>query len=367
MKVGDSPETHPPPSPPCVHGGGKLADRLRRLIASQGPIPVSDYMGLANAHYYATRDPFGAAGDFVTAPEISQMFGELIGLALADVWTRAGRPEGVRYVELGPGRGTLAADAIRAMRAAGLDPDVHLIETSPVLRTAQAKRVPDAEWHDGLTTLPGGGPILAVANEFFDALPVRQLVATPNGWRERRVAVEDERFVPVAGPPVPDGAIPSHLRAGPAGTVLETSPASLACVRQLAQRMIMHGGAALIVDYGHDRLSSGETLQAVRMHDYADPWIEPGEADLTAHVDFESLGAAAAEAGARMHGPVAQGQWLMALGIDARAGALARAAPERVETIRAERDRLVMPEEMGRLFRVLGLTAPAWPELEGFQ
>ena len=155
-----------------------LTDRLRRLIASQGPIPVSDYMALANSHYYATRDPLGAAGDFTTAPEISQMFGELIGLALADLWRRAGRPEGALYVELGPGRGTLAADALRAMRSAGLDPGVHFVETSPVLRAAQAQRVPAAAWHDDLTTLPDGGPILAVANEFFDALPIRQLIAT---------------------------------------------------------------------------------------------------------------------------------------------------------------------------------------------
>lgn len=324
-------------------------------------------MGLANAHYYASRDPLGAAGDFVTAPEISQMFGELVGLALADLWVRAGRPGGVRYVELGPGRGTLAADALRAMRSAGLEPAVHFVESSPVLRAAQAKRIPGAEWHDDLATLPEDGPILAVANEFFDALPVRQLIAAPNGWRERRVAVEDGRFVPVAGPPVPDGAIPAHLRAAPAGTVLEASPASLAWVRRLAQCIIMQGGAALIVDYGHDRLRAGETLQAVRMHEYADPWMEPGEADLTAHVDFESLGAAAAETGARVHGPVAQGEWLSRLGIDARAAALAASAPDRKDELLRARNRLVSTEEMGRLFRVMGLSAPGWPAPEGLR
>jgi len=324
-------------------------------------------MGLANAHYYATRDPLGAAGDFVTAPEISQMFGELIGLALADLWDRADRPEGVRYVELGPGRATLAADALRAMRAAGLEPSVHFVETSPVLRAAQAKRVPDAEWHDDLGALPDDGPILAVANEFFDALPVHQLIATPNGWRERRVAAEGERFVPVAGPPVPDGAIPAHIRAAPAGTVLETSPASLAYARLLGRRMNMHGGAALIVDYGHDRLCAGETLQAVRMHDYANPWMEPGESDLTAHVDFESLGRAAAEAGVELHGPVPQGEWLARLGIDARAEALIRAAPGRSDELLAGRNRLVSAEAMGRLFRVLGLSACDWPAPEGFR
>jgi SAM-dependent MidA family methyltransferase len=336
------------------------------MIASQGPIPVSEYMALANAHYYATRDPLGAAGDFTTAPEISQMFGELIGLALADLWNRAGRPEGARYVELGPGRGTLAADALRAMRAAGLEPEVHFIEASPVLRAAQAERVPNARWHEDPHTLPGDGPILAVANEFFDALPVRQLIATGTGWRERRVALDGDRFAPVAGPPVPAAAIPEPFRAAPPGTLLETSPASLAYARLLADRMNMQGGAALIVDYGHDRASAGETLQAVRRHDYADPWLEPGESDLTAHVDFEALARATVEAGLRVHGPVAQGEWLARLGIDARTEALAGAAPHRSEELRTARDRLVSPGQMGRLFRVMGLSAAGWPAPEGF-
>jgi SAM-dependent MidA family methyltransferase len=341
-----------------------FADRLRRLIEAQGPIPVSDYMALANAHYYATRDPLGAAGDFVTALEISQMFGELIGLALADLWARAGRPEGVRYVELGPGRGTLAADALRAMRAAGLEPPVHLVETSPVLRAAQAERVPDATWHDDLSKLPGDGPILAVANEFFDALPIRQLVATGTGWRERRVGVAGERFVPLAGPLMPASAIPPPLRGAPPGTVIETSPASLAFVRALARRMTMQGGGALIVDYGHDRAGSGETLQAVRMHEYADPWMDAGESDLSAHVDFEALAEAASPA--LSHGPVGQGEWLVRLGIDARAKALAEAAPDRRDELIAARNRLVSGDSMGRLFRVLALTAPGWPAPEGF-
>jgi SAM-dependent MidA family methyltransferase len=344
-----------------------LATRLRRLIQSQGPIPVSDYIALANAHYYATRDPLGAAGDFTTAPEISQMFGELIGLALADLWERAGRPEGMRYVELGPGRGTLAADALRAMRSAGLEPKVHFVETSPVLRAAQAQRVPHAAWHDDLSSLPEDGPILAVANEFFDALPVRQLVSTEAGWRERLVTVEGERFAPAPGPSIPATAIPAYVRAAPPGTVMESSPTSVAYARRLAHRINRHGGAAIIVDYGHDRASAGETLQAVRMHEYADPWREAGEADLTAHVDFEALARAAAEAGAAVHGPVGQGEWLVKLGIDARAEALARAAPDRSETVRTARERLVSTEQMGALFRVLGLVAPAWPAPEGFQ
>ena len=343
-----------------------LADRLRRLIAAQGPIPVSDYMALANAHYYATRDPLGVAGDFTTAPEISQMFGELVGLALADVWDRAGRPGDVRYVELGPGRGTLAADALRAMRGAGLEPAVHFVETSPVLRSAQADRVPSATWHDDLSTLPDDGPVLAVANEYFDALPVRQLVATKTGWRERLVTLDGDRFVPAAGPPVPPDSIPAHLRAAAPGTVIEVSPASLGQARLLAARIALRGGAALIVDYGHDRTGAGETLQAVRRHEYADPWAEPGEADLTAHVDFESLARASAGAGLEVRGPAAQGDWLARLGIDARAEALARNAPNRVEELKIAKDRLVSPHQMGRLFRVLGLSSPGWPAPEGF-
>jgi NADH dehydrogenase [ubiquinone] 1 alpha subcomplex assembly factor 7 len=337
------------------------------MIEAQGPIPVSDYMALANAHYYASRDPLGAAGDFITAPEISQMFGELIGLALADVWVRAGRPEGARYVELGPGRGTLAADAVRAMRSAGLEPQVHFVETSSVLRAAQSERFPDAAWHDDLSTVPDDGPVLAVANEFFDALPVRQLIATGTGWRERLVTVDGERFVPAAGPAVPAAAVPEPVRGAPEGSVLETSPASLAYARRLAERMIMHGGAALVVDYGHDRLCAGETLQAVRLHDYADPWIEPGESDLTAHVDFEALARAASEAGARVSGPAPQGKWLERLGIDARAETLARNAPNRHEELKIAKDRLVSPLHMGDLFRVLGLSSPGWPALEGFE
>ena len=342
-----------------------LAERLRRVIATSGPICVAHYMAEANAHYYATRDPLGTAGDFTTAPEISQMFGELVGLWLADLWDRAGRPENVAYVELGPGRGTLAADALRAMRAAGLEPPVHFVETSPVLRRAQAERVPHAEWHDDIASLRGGGPLLVVANEFFDALPARQLLATGSGWRERLVASTENGFVPAAGPPVPTSAIPEHIRAAPAGTVLETSPASLAIVRQLAHCMNMRGGAALIVDYGHDRTSAGETLQAVALHDYADPWMEPGERDLTVHVDFEALAAAGRDAEARVHGPVGQGQFLTALGIDARTEALAHAAPGRADELAAARRRLVDPSEMGTLFRVLALLSPDWPAPAG--
>jgi NADH dehydrogenase [ubiquinone] 1 alpha subcomplex assembly factor 7 len=343
-----------------------LAERLARLIETSGSISVADYMALANAHYYATRDPFGTGGDFTTAPEISQMFGELVGLCLADVWQRAGRPAGVRYVELGPGRGTLAADALRAMGSAGLSPDVHFVETSAALRRAQSERVPDAKWHDDLSSLPDDGPLLVVANEFFDALPARQLVATGGGWRERRIGTVEGRFVPAAGPTIPPDTIPSHLRAAPQGTIVETSPISIVVARSLAQRLTAQGGVALIVDYGHARTSAGETLQAVRGHAYADPWGEPGDSDLTVHVDFQALAAAAEGAGARIAGPVTQGAFLAALGLDARAAALAAAAPDRAAEIEAARHRLVAPEAMGDLFKVLSLVAPGWPDPAGF-
>ena len=344
-----------------------LPKRLARLIEADGPISVAQYIATANAHYYATRDPLGAAGDFTTAPEISQMFGELVGLWLADLWRRAGAPADVTYVELGPGRGTLAADALRAMRAARLGPDVHFVETSPALRRGQAEHFPSATWHDDLGTVPDDCPLLVVANEFFDALPIRQIVRGAGSWHERLVGLAGGRFQPGAGPRIGSELIPPHLRHAPVGTVIETSPASVAVVRALAQRLATRGGAALIVDYGHDRTSAGETLQAVSNHSYADPWTEPGERDLTAHVDFEALGSAARGEGVCVWGPVGQGAWLGALGIDARAASLSKAGPGRAEEIEAARHRLTAPNGMGTLFRVLALTAPGWPEPAGFE
>jgi NADH dehydrogenase [ubiquinone] 1 alpha subcomplex assembly factor 7 len=320
-----------------------LEERLRRRIAAEGPIPVSVWMAEANAHYYATRDPLGAAGDFTTAPEISQMFGELIGLWLADLWLRSGRPEGAHYVELGPGRGTLAADALRAMKGAGLVPNVHFVETSPVLREAQAARVPGATWHDDLSTLPADGPLLVVANEFFDALPVEQ---ADGAGGLRTVDWRDGRFIAI----------------GQAET--EASPVSLAIAGDLSRRIAARGGAALIVDYGHDRPGHGDTLQAVYRHSYADPFEAPGERDLTAHVDFSALAKAAA--GVRISGPVPQGAWLDAMGLPLRAAALARAAPDRTEEIEAARHRLSAPSQMGRLFKVLAFSARQWQEPAGF-
>ena len=342
-----------------------LPERLARAITLAGPIPLSQYMGAANAHYYATRDPIGANGDFTTAPEVSQMFGELIGLWLADLWDRAGRPF-VRYVEFGPGRGTLAADALRAMAKAGLEPPVHFIETSPLLREAQKARVPNAEWHVDLVGVPEDGALLVVANEFFDALPIRQLVRTRDGWRERLIACQDTLFLPIAGDRSFDAIIPPHLADAAPGSILETSPASVAVLRQLAGRLRAQGGAALIVDYGYEGPAIGDTLQAVRDHKFANPFEDPGGQDLTAHVDFATLAEAARAEELAAHGPVTQGALLMALGIDARMAALAKASPERAEQLRTDRDRLVDPEMMGELFKAVALRSPAWPAPAGF-
>src|SRR5688500_8035742 len=262
-------------------------------------------MAVCNAHYYATRDPLGATGDFTTAPEISQMFGEIVGAALADCWLRAGAEPDAVYAELGPGRGTLAADALRVLRKAGFAGEVHFVETSPVLRAQQAKRVPDARWHDTLDELPNA-PLLLVANEFFDALPVRQWV----GGEERRVTIAGDALMFTAD-----------------GPIREDSPARQRAMQSIADRLAAHGGVALIIDYGHARSGNGDTLQAVRGHRYADVLADPGGQDLTAHVDFEALASASAHIGVSR--VVHQGEWLERLGVAARAESLADAHPER--------------------------------------
>ena len=334
-----------------------LPERLARAVALAGPMSVAQYMAAANAHYYATRDPLGAGGDFVTAPEISQVFGELIGLWCADLWDRAGRPD-IAWVELGPGRGTLASDALRAMAKAGLAPPVHFVETSPLLREAQATRVTDATWHDSIDTLPDDRPLIVVANEFFDALPIRQLVKR-TAWHERLVAAQDTLFLPIAGKPIPDAVVPEPLRDAPAGSVIEASPAAVAVMRGLAGRIAKQSGAILAIDYGYDGPAIGDTLQAVRGHARANPFEAPGEQDLTAHVDFTTLAAAAQQAGAVAWGPIDQRDLLGGLGIDQRIAALARGAPDRADALLADRTRLM--EGMGRLFRALAVTAPGWP------
>jgi SAM-dependent MidA family methyltransferase len=322
-----------------------LERALRDRIRAEGPITVEAYMEACNEYYYATRDPFGPRGDFTTAPEVSQMFGELVGAALADCWTRAGSPADAIYAELGPGRGTLAADALRVMRSAGFAGGVHFVETSALLRDAQALAIPDAEWHNLIDDLPPR-PFLAVANEFLDALPVRQFV----GGVERRIAV-------AAG----------GLAFDRDGEIVEDSPAREAAIKSIARALVDHGGAALIIDYGHERTAAGETLQSVRRHAFAPVLDNPGGQDLTAHVDFEAVARAAADAGAIVTPVVTQGEWLRRLGIADRAEALSRANPDRSHDIASAVQRLTASDQMGELFKLLALHSPDWPMLAGFQ
>jgi SAM-dependent MidA family methyltransferase len=249
---------------------------LIQTIAAARALTVADYMAAANAHYYATRDPLGAAGDFTTAPEISQMFGEMVGIWIADLWTRAGRPA-FRYVELGPGRGTLAADALRVMARFGCAPvGVHLVETSPALRAAQSARVPAAEHHDTVAELPDEGAAIIVANEFFDALPVHQYQRTAKGWRERLVVRRGGRMTAAPGDVPADDAVPAALRGAREGSIVETAPASAAVMQQCAFRIARRGGAILAIDYGYSGPATGDTLQAVKAHRFADPFADPG-------------------------------------------------------------------------------------------
>ncbi len=325
------------------------------------------YMGEVAAHYYATRDPLGAAGDFITAPEISQMFGEMIGVWLVDMWKRAGSPANVRYVEAGPGRGTLARDALRVARRFGLAPAVHLVEGSPALRAVQRGLLPDAVWHDDLASLPEDGPLLVVANEFLDALPVRQLVMTDAGWRERMVAHAGGRFVPIAGDRPMDAAVPGDRRVAAPGAIIETCPGAAAAVQAVAQRLAAQGGAALFIDYGYETPAFGSSLQAVQAHARVDPFVDPGDADITALVDFGGLAEVAQAGGARWLGTVEQGAFLGALGITARAEALASTAPDRAAAIAAALARLTADEQMGRLFKVMGLAGRNWPDGAGLR
>ena len=347
-------------------GGGDtpLATSFRRLIERHGPMPVSRYMGESNARYYTSRDPLGAAGDFTTAPEISQMFGEMVGLWCADLWQRAGQPN-LAWVELGPGRGTLARDALRAMASQGLKPEVHLVEGSQALREKQVSTLGSARFHDSLDSLPADRPLLVVANEFLDALPIRQLVKTPEGWRERMVALDGENFVFAAGPNPMDEAVPAERRDTPVGTVIETCPAAAALAGALGERLCAQGGAALFIDYGHLQPRTGETLQALQAHRKVGVFEAPGEMDLTAHVDFATFGDIARAAGLQVSATT-QGDWLVAMGMGLRARALAEKSPGHAQDLSQAFHRLTAADEMGELFKVMALSSPDWPQGAGF-
>ncbi len=345
-----------------------LGDTFRRLIAATGPISLMHYMGESNARYYNDKKVIGAGGgDFITAPEISQMFGELIGLWLADMWIRAGRTEPVHYVELGPGNGTLARDAQRAMKRYGLQPRMFLIEGSRRMRDEQLSRVPDAVHYRDMSEVPLEGPILLVANEFLDAMPVRQLVKTVEGWREIMVAVDgDGNFVETPGRQPMDSAVPEARRDDPPGTVIETSPASATVMFEVAGRLANQGGAALFIDYGYTHGRSGSTLQAVKDHRKIGIFDAPGDSDLTCHVDFAQMEQIARSRSARVLGTVTQGEFLTRLGIRDRAEALADFAPQHRDALMRARDRLIETDQMGDLFKVMGLTANDWPDGAGF-
>lgn len=361
-------------------GDAPLMAKLRERIRSEGPISLGVYMEICLADpehgYYRKADPIGAAGDFTTSPEISQIFGELIGLALAQAWLDQGQPPSFLLVELGPGRGRLMADAIRAVRRVPGFLDAAqpiLVETSAPLRTAQAKALGGAPreplWLDRLEDATDG-PVFLIANEFFDAMPLRQWRRAAEGWRERRIALgADDALVYEFGPPEPLDV--PDLSGAPIGAWFERSEASEAIVDEIGKRLSARGGAALAIDYAYDlaqRRAAGwpETFQAVRAHAYADPLEAPGAADLTAHVDFSALSAAAARQGAQAHGPVTQGAFLRRLGAEQRAAALAKANPSQAESVAAGLGRLIDPREMGALFKVLGLTAKGAPPIAGF-
>ena len=349
--------------------GDTLSALLRLRIASDGPMPLSEYMALCLAHprfgYYTRRNPLGRSGDFITAPDISQMFGEILGVWLVEAWRQLGEPEPLRLVELGPGRGTLMADMVRVLRKLlgnNRQFDVHLVEISPVLRSAQNQQLSkmdvSIEWHDQFTPIPDG-PFILIANEFLDALPIRQFERRDGRWHERMVGINQAGGLSLGLNPVPvsGGAGLDDLQQVTDGAIFELCDPALSLVREVAQRLRSAPGAALFIDYGHAESGFGSTLQAVKNHRYADPFEEPGAADLTAHVDFAAIAKEARAAGVRVGGPIEQGAFLTALGIGERAHRLrARKSPDVREDIDQALTRLVDRAHMGQLFKALCLS-----------
>jgi NADH dehydrogenase [ubiquinone] 1 alpha subcomplex assembly factor 7 len=345
-----------------------LSERLKAEIAAGGPITVAQYMARClfdpTEGYYATRPNLGQAGDFITAPLVSQMFGELIGLWCAEVWAGLGRPARVIWAELGPGDGTLMLDALRAARAApGFREaaELWLIEPSGPLKAAQQERLAaaGARWAETLDQLPEDGPLILIANEVLDCLPARQFVRTQTGWAERMVGVDAQGALAfgLASRPL-DRALDRALPPAPPGSVLEVSPAQEALGAALGRRLAVQGGGALLIDYGRDRPGFGDTLQALRSHQKLQPLETPGEADLTVHADFPSVLAAARGEGAQAAPILTQGEFLRRLGVKARAAALARARPDRAEVVGRQLERLVGAEQMGVLFKAACVHAP---------
>jgi NADH dehydrogenase [ubiquinone] 1 alpha subcomplex assembly factor 7 len=354
---------------------------IREMIAENGPLSLETYMALALTHpvhgYYVSKLPLGESGDFITAPEISQIFGELIGLWCVAVWRLMGAPQPLLVVELGPGRGTLMADALRAARVAPdflSAIDVRLVESNGQLQHWQRAALKDfggpVGWHATIEELPDG-PAIIVANEFFDCLPVRQFVRGTNGWHERLVGLNGEGRLCFGLAPDPE---PGLIARGEPGQVFEAGLAAARLMTWLAARISAQGGVLLAIDYGYDSPAHGETLQAARSHRFADPLIDPGEADITAHVDFCSLSRAARAAGATVHGPVPQGEWLARLGLFERAAKLRKQASHyQIAEIDSALQRLAAERQdsatgdMSRLFKVLAVTGPGVPVPPGFE
>ena len=351
-----------------------LAVLLARRIAATGPLTLADYMAECLLHpehgYYTSRDPLGRAGDFTTAPEISQMFGELIGLMLAQSWLDQGAPSPFLLAEPGPGRGTLMADIWRATRGVPgfhAAARVHLVEASPTLRAAQARALEGVAvtWAERIDALPDDRPLWLIANEFFDALPIRQFHRDPQGWRELVVGLSDGRLTPGLTAPAPLAALDDRLADTEPGAVVELCPAAAPIMSALEARIARHGGAAVVIDYGGWG-SLGDTFQALRDHAFTDPFAAPGLADLTAHVDFRALARAAP--GLEPSALTPQGLLLQRLGIDARAARLAQSLTGKArESHLAAYHRLTDPAEMGSLFQALAVVAPGAPLPPGFE
>jgi len=350
-----------------------LTQVLSKQIRMHGPLSMADYMAAALGHpkwgYYHSKDPLGSSGDFTTAPEISQIFGELIGVWCANCWREIGAPEKFILAELGPGRGTLISDALRAAsvlpefkRAA----ELHLVEISPIFRAMQemALEGQNVIWHTQIESLPEG-PVIAIANEFFDALPIRQFQATEDGWHERLVDVDDEGFRLVLSPlPI----IGNDLPPSNPGDVYENSIPRETAILNLAKRIADKGGAALIIDYGHTISTNGDTLQAIQSHKYTDPLKNPGQADITSHVNFQVLRQSAESAGTQAYGPVSQSKFLQQLGIFFRADRLRLGATTEQQTdIDLAIHRLTNKDQMGELFKVLAITRHSDPTPAGFK
>lgn len=351
-----------------------LKEYLQDMILRKGPISIARYMEACLTHpefgYYMTRDPLGAEGDFITAPEVTQMFGEMVGLWIVDCWQKMGRPVPVQLVELGPGRGTLMADIVRTLKISpGLEAaaQIHLVEASPVLAASQAQSLA-AEWHLNFSAVPAG-PFILIANEFFDALPIHQFQKTEAGWKEILVGLRDAGFATELATPSGildrlSGKLQNNARPG---QVAEIAPAALDLCETIGARISADGGVALIIDYGYAEEGYGETLQAIRNHQFSGVFDHPGQVDLTAHVNFSALKRSLSVAGAAVWGPTTQGEFLNRMGIETRAERLSDAAsPKQKKGIAAALHRLTAGPAMGRLFRVLAASRLAMDQPLGF-